>query len=178
MARKRSPEEERRSLRPYRRFVRILFFLAILAFAAIIIRGIVRTLDRLPSVDRLHQLEHVDERALRACADDLERIEVRVRKLGGETLALPPSKTIDPASWRTAMDQIEVERLRVVARCRLQDGSDDPVVVDLLAASNSIEALARSYQFLFARHASEGLPHSERARASIQQALETLRARR
>ncbi len=170
-------EEEGRALRPYRRFVRILFALAIVGFCAIILRGIIRTLDRLPSVERLDRPERVDERALRACAEDLERLEARVRRSGGEALARADSK-VGAEQWKVTADAIEVDRLRIVARCHLEEASADTAASELANAARSMESLIRSYHFLHARHVAEGLPESEAARASIRRALETLDERK
>lgn len=170
-------EEEGKALRPYRRFVRILFMLAIVGFCAIILRGIIRTLDRLPSVEHLDRLELVDERALRACAEDLERLEARVRRAGGESLMRADSKA-DAEQWRATADVIEVDRLRIVARCRLEESATDPVAAELAKAAQAVEALIRSYHFLHARHVAEGLPESQAAKGAIRRALETLDQRK
>lgn len=171
-------DEERRSLRPYRRFVQLLFTLAIMGLCAVILRGIVRTLDRLPSVETLDRLELVDERALRACAEDLDKLEARVRLAAGDALAAAPGGPANVERWRATTEAIEVDRLRIVARCRLEEGSDDPVVRDLRLAGQSIESLIRSYHFLFARHQAEGVPESQSAREAVKRARDALESRK
>ncbi len=171
-------DEEGKALRPYRRFVRILFALAIVGFCAIILRGIIRTLDRLPSVERLDRLERVDDRALRACAEDLDKLEARVRVAGGEALSRAPEPDVNEEAWKVTADAIEVDRLRIVARCRLEEAPSDPAAADLLAAAQAIEALIRSYHFLHARHVAEGLPESTQAREAIGRAVQTLESRK
>lgn len=171
-------DEEKKSLRPYRRFVRVLFFLAIAAFCAILLRGIVNTLDRLPTAETLDRPERVDDRALKACAIDLGKLEARVRAGGAEALGAPSTLEAPDKAWKTAADAIELERLKIVARCHLQDDLDDPAARELADAAQRIENLIRSYHFLHARHLKDGAEESREAKRALERALQTLDARR
>jgi hypothetical protein len=168
-------EEERRELRPYRRFVRAVFFILMGVLCAIVLRGIIRSLDRLPSASGVRPDGPVDVRALRACAEDLERLERRLRLGAGEILARDP-ETQEP--WQTMAQTFELERATIVARCNLDAGSDDPVVRDLRSAASAIEDLARSYTLVWERHKENGLPRSRDAIEALRRANEALRTRR
>ena len=156
-------DAEKKSLRPYRRFVRVLFFLAIAAFCAILLRGIVNTLDRLPTAETLDRPERVDDRALRACAIDLDKLEARVRAGGAEALGAPSSAEAPEKAWKTKVDAIELERLKIVARCHLEDDPDDPAARDLAEAAQRLENLIRSYNFLHSRHLESGARREPRS---------------
>jgi hypothetical protein len=171
---KETREEERRELRPYRRFVRIVFFLALSVMCVLVLRGIIRSLDRLPS-GGVAANGPVDVRALRACAEDLERLEKRLRNAAADLLAREPNQS-EP--WRAFIESYEVERLTIVARCNLEDSSNDPVVRDLRAASSAIEELARSYALVYERHLEHGLPRAREATEALRRVNEALRTRR
>lgn len=165
-------EEEQN--RPYRRFVRVVFFLAIAALCGVVLRGIVRHLDRLPSANTLARPAHVDVRALRACADDLERLEARTRKEAGRWYTLPNP---EPGGWGAVGRQLEVERLSIVARCRLDEATEDPAARDLALAAEGIEGLLRSYSLLYNRLIEDGLRHAKESREAIERANAALKTR-
>lgn len=172
----RGHEEERRALRPYRRVVVVIFALAIAALSALVLRGIIRALDRLPSAAALHKPDEVDVRALRACAEDLERLEVRIRRAAGEALSRSPAAE-DPPEWETTATGFELERLTLVARCHLDEASEEPAAQELAVAAAAVEGLLRAYGLLHARHRAEGLGHSREAQRALERAREALRAR-
>lgn len=168
-------EDERRKNRPYRRLLTSLFVLAAAILCALTLRGIIRTLDRLPSVDRLHQPDQVDTRALIACADDLMKLEAATRRLAARALTeTNPTGPLVP--WAEHTRALEIERLSVVARCRLSEPADDPAVRDLARAASALEALMRSYGLLYDRFRAEGhASHRDAVRAisSARAALKT-----
>lgn len=169
-------EEERRQLRPYRRFLAFLLAIAIVVLCALVLRGIIRTLDRLPSMEAMQRLEVVDTRALAACAEDLERLELRVRRAGSDALgqaeALPP-----PDDFETVVAELETERLKVVARCRLDEPRGDPAMEELARAAASVERLLRDYVLLVQRFGAEGRTESRETQEALGRARELLRAR-
>lgn len=169
-------EEERRELRPYRRFVRIVFFIFLIILCGGVLRGIIRSLDRMPSASGVRPDGPVDVRALRACAEDLERLERRLRLGAGELLVRDPE--IPMESWQSFAQAFELERATIVARCNLDSGSDDPVVRDLKSAASAIEDLARNYGLLYERHEENGIGHSKDALEALRRANEALKTRR
>jgi hypothetical protein len=170
---KEAPEEERRQLRPYRRFVRVVFFVFLSGLCFVVLRGIIRSLDRMPST-AVRTDGPVDDRALRACAEDLERLERRLRTAAGELLAGDASAE----SWQAFAQPYELERLGIVARCNLEADSSDPVVRDLKVAASALEDLARSYALVYDRHKEDGLLRSRDVAAALQRANDALRSRR
>jgi hypothetical protein len=169
-------EEERRQLRPYRRFVRVVFFVLMGILCFIVLNGIIRSLDRLPSTPGVRPEGPVDVRALRACAEDLERLEKRLRIAAGELLSSPPDAPAE--SWQTFAQPYEMERLTIVARCNLEADSNDPVVRDLKTAASALEDLARSYALLYDRHKESGAPRAKDAAEALRRATEALKTRR
>lgn len=171
-----SPEQEaeRRELRPYRRLVGGIFTVALAAMCAFILRGIIRTLDRMPSVENLVQPGAVDTRALRACAEDLDKLEARTRKEAGKAFA---SDGDEADAWEPIARALELERLQILARCHLHQASDDPVVHDLATAASGIEGQLRSYSLLYARHRGDGAPLSRETRSALERASAALRSR-
>jgi hypothetical protein len=163
-------EEEQN--RPYRRFVGVMFALAIAALCGLVLRGIVRHLDRMPSPSALERPDHVDDRALRACAEDLDRLIGATRKAAGRAFAAPAANT-----WPQAARELEMERISIVARCHLDEPTEDGVAQQLAAAAEGIEGSLRSYSLLYARHLEDGLKRSEEAHKAIESALEALRSR-
>ena len=168
-------DDERQNNRPYRRLLTALFVLIITVLCLLTFRGIVRTLDRLPSIDRLHRPDRVDKRALAACAEDLLRVEQKTRALAARALTEPPNVRLEPWAGRT--HAIELDRLRIVARCRLTEPSDDPVVQDLALAATAVEALLRTYGLLYDRYRAEGRPSSREAAEAILRARRALKTR-
>jgi hypothetical protein len=169
--------EERRQLRPYRRLVALIFTVALIVASVFVLRGIIRHLDRLPSVDAIHQPASVDLRALKACADDLEKLEARVRVLAGKAFAAVPVEGEKAAEWQALAAGLELERVTIVARCRLHEPSSDVVVKDLETAANAIENLLRSYALIYGRHVEDGISQSVDARRALGRAMTALRAR-
>lgn len=169
--------EERRQLRPYRRVVGLIF-VALLVFGAVVtLRGIIRHLDRLPSVDALYKTPTVDVRALRACAEDLEKLEARVRVVAGRAFSEPPPEEGPAPEWQTVTSELELERLSIVARCRLSEPSDDPAVKDLEDAATHVESLMRSYALQYGRHVEDGVHESRETRRALKRALNALKSR-
>ena len=171
-------DDERRQNRPYRRLVAVLFGIAILALVSLFMRGIVRTLDRLPSASVEAHNGAVDVRALRACADDLEKLEFHIRRSASALFAQSIPNETNMPDWRTIALPFEVERLNISARCGLEgDGQEIPAVRDLAIASSEIEALLRAYALLYDRHREDGAKRSREARHAIDRALKTLDAK-
>ncbi|MBK8013217.1 MAG: hypothetical protein IPK13_17900 [Deltaproteobacteria bacterium] len=171
-------DEERRQNRPYRRLVGILFGVAILALVSLFLRGIVRTLDRLPSASVEEHHGAADVRALRACADDLEKLELQIRKSASALFAQSVANEANMPDWRTIALPFEVERLNISARCGLDaDGQENPAVRDLALASSEIEALLRAYALLYDRHRDDGAKRSREARHALDRALKTLESK-
>ncbi len=171
-------DRERRELRPYRRFVIALFALAIAVLCGFVLRGIVRTLDRLPSSAGLYRPDRVDDRALRACGEDLERLEARVRRAAGEALGRGPEARGSDRAWAAVATKLELERLGVVARCHLEEPGQDPAQQALAGAAERLEALVGVYGLLVAREEREALPESEALRRALERAAAVLDARR
>lgn len=168
-------DDERRKNRPYRRLLTALFVIIVSVLCLLTLRGIVRTLDRLPSVDRLHQPEQVDARALAACAEDLLRLEEQTRTLAARALTEPAHAPREP--WAERTRELEVERLRITARCRLSEASDDTLVNDLAQAASAVEALTRTYGLLYDRYRTEGQPRSLEAAEALSRARAALKER-
>ena len=168
-------DEDRRQYRPYRRFVRIVFFLAVGVMTALILRGIIRSLDRMPTPADVRPTGPVDIRALRACAEDLEKLEARLRSAAGKLLARSPSGKVE--SWHTFIQPFELDRLSVVARCKLDEPSSDPAVADLSAASSAIEELARSYSLIYEQHKKDGWEQSRESTEALLRANKRLKQR-
>jgi hypothetical protein len=169
--------EERRQLRPYRRIVGLIFALVLVVAAVLVLRGIVRHLDRLPSVDALYKTPDVDVRALRACAEDLEKLEAKVRLIAGRAFSELLVEDLPVPEWQSFGGELELERLSIVARCRLHEPREDAVVNDLEEAANHLEALIRSYALLYARHADDGARESREVRRILKRATNALRTR-
>jgi hypothetical protein len=169
--------EERKQLRPYRRLVGVIFTVAVVVAAVVILRGIIRHLDRMPSVDALSKPARVEVRALRACAEDLGKLEAIVRQNAGLLFSQVPAEDQAPVDWEQISRPLEIERLGIVARCRLNEPSSDPAVGELEKASNEIDALIRAYALLYSRHLESALPHAIEARAALKRAGAALSAR-
>ena len=169
-------DEERRQLRPYRRFLALLLVVAIVGLCGLILRGIIRTLDRLPSAESMQRLEVVDTRALAACAEDLERLEARVRRAGADALGrAAPAEA--PDDFDTVARGLETERLKVVARCRLDEPRGDPIITELAHAAAALERLLRAYALLVQRFGAEGRPDVQELREALDRARAQLQAR-
>jgi hypothetical protein len=171
------PRSEEEQNRPYRRFVRIVFALVILVISVLVLRGMIRYLDRLPSVDVRFKPQRVDNRALAACAEDLERLAGRIRIAAGHAFSVIPAQDAEVALWESQARQFEIERLRIVARCRLDEASEDPVVRDLDQASNGVVSLLREYSLLYARFEVEAKSVAGDISGALERANAALRAR-
>src|SRR5687767_7945275 len=171
-------EREHRQLRPYRRVVGAVFAIAISTMGVLTLRGIIRHLDRLPTVEALVTPAKVDVRALRACAEDLERLEARVRLTATRAFgAAPGVDESKPVEWEALARPLELERVSIVARCRLHEESADIVVGELETAANEIESLIRSYGLLHSRHLEDGYVHSRQTHRSLRRAAAALATR-
>lgn len=172
----RAEAAERRANRPYRRFVGAVFALLLAIVATGVLRGIIQRLDRLPSVESFPGPERVDDRALLACAEDLGRLEARIRSTAGRSFARDPEA--EPRiDWPSEAALLETERLRLVARCRLHQTGGDAVVADLATAAERIEAQLRSYNLLFDRYADDGERSGADARGALRRARAALQSR-
>jgi len=167
-------EAESVSNRPYRRLVGVLFALAIGVICTSILRGVVRALDRLPSAATLERPAVVDTRALRACGEDLDKLEQKIRKTAGIALSeLPP----ELPTWPAARRDMEVERITIVARCRLDEPTEDAAIQDLERAAERLEDLLRAYALLYDRHVDDGVVRSRDAREALDRANTALKSR-
>jgi len=167
-----SERDERRKLRPYRLLVRIVFWVALLAFITFVLRGIIRHLDRMPSVDQYDRLASVDTRALRACGDDLGRMITDLHRLRAR-LATDPDADEDVERW----EELEARRLAIVARCHLDQPGSDPAEIELAAAADTIEKLIGLTAVHEARFQKEVAPYAEEAAAELERSAAILRSR-
>jgi hypothetical protein len=158
--------EEAVANRPYRRFVGVMFALAITAICGLLLRIIVRQLDRLPSAAALDRPATVDHRALLACAEDLERLQADVLRQAGKTFGEP---TTGRHVWAEAASRLELERLRLVARCHL-DAPSVGAQAELGRAADAIEGLIRGYTLLHGRLAEDGALRAVEAQTAIESA--------
>ena len=165
-------EDERRQLRPYRRFVLLVFWLAVTSLCGLLIRGVIRHLDRMPSVGTFASPDSVDGRALRACGDDLLKLEADVRTRFAGLIAGGAVVSGDEP-W----NELESRRLKIVARCRLSEPGEDPLATNLNAAAGEIERLIRGFALMFQRYENEVWGHSKDAQESIQRARTILESR-
>lgn len=168
-----STASERAHLRPYRRFVQLLFALFIAVPGFLFIRGIIRHLDRLPSIETFDRPQHVDDRALLACAEDLDRLENDIRKKAARAFA-----QAEEAAWNQTANELELARRTIIARCRLDEPHDDPVVSDLLSAAVDIERLLHFYGVLHSRFEEEALTKAASVRSALSRAQEALSSRK
>ncbi len=169
-------DEERRQLRPYRNVVRGVFALAVFGICGLLMRGIIGYLDRMPSADTFQRPERVDERALRACAVDLDRLGVAIHRRAGELLTERPG--LEPAPTRAdPFETLETERLRIVARCRLDETVSDPAAAAVTRAADETGELLRALGLQYGRHQKDAVPRSREAQRAIREALELLKAR-
>ncbi len=165
--------DERQAFRPYRRFVVALFVLLIALICSLIFRGIIHTLDRLPSAKPLERPQKVDARALRACMEDLRKLEHEVRKTATQLFKEPSADR----TFQTVARPLEMERLHIVARCLLDEPGSDPAIQALSAAATAIEDTLRAYSLLYERHREDGLLHIQEAQHHIDRASDALRKR-
>ncbi len=175
MAEHSSQSEERRQLKPYRRFVAAVLGIVSMVLFGMLIRGISRALDRLPSPEQHQSLSQVDQRALLACADDLKRLESRLRKVAGSALAKVPTPGEPVLSWQQLTTEIETERVMVVARCRLEDqrqGSPGGLVAE--GAAELANEMSE-YGLIYQRHLGASQRHALKARNSLGEAIKQLK---
>jgi hypothetical protein len=169
--------EEKKRLRPYRRLVGVLFAVAIVVGAVVILRGIIRHLDRMPSADTLQKPQLVDVRALRACAEDLKLLEAKIREAAATALSTTPAENQIPPTWESLSRPFVLDRISIEARCRLNEKGTDPVVQDLDTAASEIDAVLSSYQLLYSRNLEAMVPHAQNAQAALKRALDALSVR-
>ncbi len=171
-------QEDRRQYRPYRRFVAAIFGVCTVLLCGVILVGIINSLDRLPSVHGLRCPDIVDTRPLRACSDDLSKLKNVIQK-GAGRLFSGGQAAMDPLKeWKEFADPIELERLKIVARCKLHDSSDDPAANSLLQAATSLESLLRAYALAHARYRESGLPRALETEKALKNAEALLKERR
>lgn len=169
-------EEEREAVanRPYRRLVGGVFAILVVVLCGGLIRGVVRAIDRLPSAATLERPAVVDVRALRACAEDLDKLEVKIRQSAAKAFGEAPAPD---DGWNAARDAHELERITIVARCRLDEPTEDAAIHDLERAAEGLESLLRAYNLLHARHVDDGLRHSAATRQALERATHALKSR-
>lgn len=165
---------EHEANRPYRRLVGVVFGVAVVVLCTFVLRAVVRAIDRLPTAAALERPAVVDARALRACAEDLERLEAKIRASAARAFGEAPGV---PSTWAAARDAHELEHLAIVARCRLDEPTEDAAVHDLERAAGDLEGLLREYNLLMARHLADGLPHAAEAREALERASRSLKTR-
>ena len=164
--------ERGENYRPYRRFMIVLFTVLVFGICGVIIRGITRTLDRLPQAEHMLSSRPLDGRALRACAEDLRKLETKIRISASQQLGRAPA---DEVRWEKVAAQLELERVTLVGRCGLHEGSDDPARAALASAAEALEELLRVYGFLEHRFDEAARPASARALEALGEAETRLR---
>jgi hypothetical protein len=163
-------KSEQQQLRPYRRLVTTVFVLGVIALFAFVGRGIIGHLDRMPSVDQFAQPDFVDHRALKACAEDLNKLERLVRK---EAAILFTS--IGPTPHEPVWQSLKKDRLKIIARCMLNEDGTHPAHHSLQVAAENIESQIRSFYLLYEKHQIESAEYSSQSREAIREALEHLK---
>lgn len=163
---------EQQQLRPYRYVVAAILALAFFCLVGFVVNGIVKHLDRLPSVDQFTEPKSVDKRALIACATDLKKLDSRIRK---EAAKLFQSELRDPheALWQA----LEKSRLEIIARCKLNKPGSHAAHASLVAATEHIESQLRAFHLLYSKHLRESGDYSSQAQEEIQKALQTLKTK-
>ncbi|MBI4814879.1 MAG: hypothetical protein HY791_01395 [Deltaproteobacteria bacterium] len=169
-----SPRTEHEQNRPYRRAVALLFTASLVGICGLVLRGIIAQLDRMPAIERPGT---VDTRALRACADDLLRLEESARKLAGRTYSEAGDMAEAADSWVNKISALETERASIVGRCALDRATDDVAVRELERAAGHVEDLMRSYRLTLSRHFEDGRGSSREARKAVERARASLSAR-
>ncbi len=156
---------EERQYKPYRRFLVVVFALLVCGLCGMIIRGITRTLDRLPQAEHMATSAPLDARALKACAEDLRRLESKVRTTAGRRFTV-----VNGPKFGAEANALELERLKLVGRCGLQNPQGDAAREALARAAEGIETLLRVYALLDSRFADEGYTASSNVKEALQQA--------
>ena len=127
-----------------------------------LVNGIVRHLDRLPSIDQYQQLRTVDSRALKACALDLQQLEIKIRNQAGKILTEPQAGAHEEV-WQS----FEERRLKIVARCKLNQESSDPAHVSLAKSAELVESELRSFHLLLEKFNRESKEYASEFQAEI-----------
>jgi hypothetical protein len=146
--------------------VGVLLALVFFSLCAFVLNGIVRHLDRLPSVEQFSQPKFVDHRALKACALDIKKLEKRIRD---QAAKLFTNDAIDPheSTWQS----LEERRLEIVARCKLNRSGTHPAHASLLTAIENIESQIRAFHLLYDKHQRESVEYSMQAQRAVRDAL-------
>lgn len=149
-----SEPQAEEQLRPYRRLVRILFFIAVILGVGLIFRGVIFNLDQMPT-SGLPKASTVNKNTLRLCANQLQDLERRIRAQAALALTAPPPAK---SRWAEQVEGFEKRRLRIIARCRLDEASEDPVRLRLKEGAQTLSAELRAYTRLEQRFQEEVLP--------------------
>ena len=103
------------------------------------------------------------------------RLEAQIRARAGQAFAADRGRP--ESNWAAAARELELERLRIIGRCRLEEDTDDAVQADLALAAESAEELLRQYNLLYARFEKSGRPEAEATRNAALRALEAVKSR-
>lgn len=168
-------EEERRALRPYRRLVFAIFAIFVVVSSVLVLRGIVRHLDRLPALAPSETPKKLDARALRACSEDLSRLESTFRKEAGPLFGAPfVSRETALRRWDVLTSQVELERIAIVVRCALNGPPIDRASTHLAEAATRLEDAIREHTLLFQRHVNSSQARARETRRALQRAEHAL----
>ncbi|MEE2901865.1 MAG: hypothetical protein VYC39_06020 [Myxococcota bacterium] len=155
-------KSEQQQLRPYRYVVGVFLAIIFAILMTFLVNGIVRHLDRLPSVEQYRQLQTVDSRALKACGLDLQQLEINIRNQAGKILSQPKAGAHEEV-WQS----FEEKRLKIVARCKLNQESLDPAHVSLAKSAELVESELRSFHLLLAKFNRESKEYASEFQAEI-----------
>lgn len=149
--------EQKRALRPYRRLVFGAFFLFLGIAGALVLRGIIRHLDRLPAPEPHRKELRLDARALSACLDDLKKLHLGFKK-GTATRFVETyeSPTEARLKWTAFQTETEQKLIKMTSRCQGGD-PEDPLGHAYLRADQAFADLIRMYSLLFERFVQEGV---------------------
>ena len=139
-------QTEQQQLRPYRYAVAAILTLAFCALLGFVLNGIVRHLDRMPSVEQFTQPTSVDKRALKACAADLDKLEKKVRKEAAQLF-----QSISHDAHESRWQALETSRLEIIARCKLNKPGSHLAHASLVLATEHIESQLRAFNLLYAK---------------------------
>ena len=153
---------EQQQLRPYRYIVGAFLAVIFAVLITFLVNGIVKHLDRLPSVDQYRQLQTVDSRALKACALDLKQLELQIRNQAGKILSQPKAGAHEQV-WQS----FEEQRLKIVARCKLNQESSDPAHISLAKSAELVESELRSFHLLLAKFNRESKEYASEFQAEL-----------
>ena len=163
-------KNEQQQLRPYRFVVAGFLTINFCLLLGFVLNGIVKHLDRMPSVDQFAQPQSVDNRALKACTIDLQKLEVRIRKEAARLFESPNPVTGEPI-WQN----LEKARLEIMARCKLTTPDSHPAHASLVNATEQIESQIRAFNLLYAKHLKESSDYSGVAQKELEEALKAIK---